>query len=206
MTTDMTTDGSTPRAALATLADAYWEDFLRAHPEFATSIGDRRFDHLLADKSPDGVARERTALDALARDAVLVDPTAGLSAVDPVTHSALVEAIRGDLALIDAGLDDWSVDPLGGPQVAFNDIAAFQVVRTPDEGRAMVERWRAMGPWVDVAIANLRRSLAEGRASRRVSRSTGSSTSSTTSSVGRSTPGRCSTRSASSMKTGRRPS
>ena len=65
-------------------------------------------------------------------------------------------------------LKDWTVDPLGGPQIGFLNIESFQPVRKPKEGRAMVRRWRAMGPYVDDHIANLRRGAAAGRVAVRV--------------------------------------
>ncbi len=101
-------------------------------------------------------------LEALAaREADLDD--AGLDAADRVTRSALRESLRGDLSRVRTGLDDWSVDPLEGPQVEFENVEAYQPVATPEQGAAMVARWRAMGPYVDATIDNLRRSLADGR-------------------------------------------
>ena len=42
-------------------------------------------------------------------------------------------------------------------------IESLQSVVTPDQGSAMVERWQALGPWLDVHGENLRRELAAGR-------------------------------------------
>jgi uncharacterized protein (DUF885 family) len=147
---------------LEVLAGAYWEHVLEANPSYATSLGDRRFDDRLEDVSPDAIAARRTALAELrARADAIAAHT--LPAADQMTRSALIESIAGDLAQIDAALFDWEVDPLEGPQVTFNSLEAYQPIRTPSEGRAMVARWRAMAPFVDTAIANLRRSRGDGR-------------------------------------------
>ena len=149
-------------ASLAALADRYWQDTLRAGPLFATSIGDRRYDHLLDDKSPAAVSSERSRLEATLAEARAIDPNS-LDPADRITHSVLVELVGADLAAIDSGVHEWTLDPLEGPQVMFNDVESFQPVREPAEGEAMVDRWRAMGPWIDALIDRLRRSLAQDR-------------------------------------------
>jgi uncharacterized protein (DUF885 family) len=50
-----------------------------------------------------------------------------------------------------------------GPQTHFLNLVEYQPVATPDDGRHLVDRWRAMGPYLDVVIDNLRRSAADGR-------------------------------------------
>jgi uncharacterized protein (DUF885 family) len=149
-------------AALDALARDYWEAVLEDEPLFATQIGERRYDDRLRDPSPAGRAAWRARLEALlAREAAL-----GETNLDPearVTRSALHEALRSDLAHLRTGVDDWSVDPLEGPQVEFENVESYQPVATPADGAAMVARWRAMGPYVDATIANLRRALGDGR-------------------------------------------
>ena len=50
-------------AVLAKLCDDYWQAYLRANPTEATAIGDRRFDALLDDNSPAGIATETRHLE-----------------------------------------------------------------------------------------------------------------------------------------------
>jgi uncharacterized protein (DUF885 family) len=47
--------------------------------------------------------------------------------------------------------------------VSFFSIQSYQPVRTGAEGLAMVERWRAMGPYIDAHVENLRTGLAENK-------------------------------------------
>ncbi len=79
----------------------------------------------------------------------------------------LLDVLDGMLAVLDCGFDDWVVDPLDGPQVAFQNIPSLQRVDTPAQARAMVQRWCAMGPYLDTHSANLRRGLAAGRVATR---------------------------------------
>ncbi|MEE9231383.1 MAG: DUF885 domain-containing protein [Acidobacteriota bacterium] len=152
--------------SLSKLADEYWEGQLAANPVSATAIGDRRYDHLLSDLTSERRERDRRRLDGVLQRARAIDPDE-LGPADQLTRLALVNEVEGDLALLDCGLDDWSVDPLNGPQVSFLNIESFQPVRSVEEGRAMAQRWKAMGPYVDVHVSNLRRSLGEGRVATR---------------------------------------
>ncbi len=154
--------GADPAADLYALARDYWEAVLAEEPLFATQIGDRRYDDRLADPTPEGRAAWQATLESLvAREAAL--DGAALGEADRVTRSALREALRGDLAHLRTGMGDWTVDPLEGPQVEFENIESYQAVDSPADGAAMVARWRAMGAYVDATIANLRRARTDGR-------------------------------------------
>ena len=140
------------------LAADYWDAYLRRHPTFATAIGDRRFDAALTDDSPAGRQAWRAALDDVAARLEGIGQDA-----DPVTRSALGEALRADRALLDADLAGFTVDPMDGPQVDLLNIPSYQPVRIPDEADALVERWRAMPGYLDTGSARLREGAADGR-------------------------------------------
>jgi uncharacterized protein (DUF885 family) len=147
---------------LDALATAYWEETLEASPVFATSLGDHRYDDRLPDLSPEALAARRRRLrDQL--DAVEALAPDGLAPAARVTRAALRETVIGDLAELVSGLLAWTVDPLEGVPVGLLTIPDLQPVETPDDGRRMVARWRAMGAFVDTHIAGLRASLADGR-------------------------------------------
>ncbi len=148
--------------ALAELADEYWQAFLEFSPIAATSIGVRHFDDRLDDPSPEASDAQRRRLAAFGERAKAIDPGA-LEGADAVTRSALIDQITSDVAALETGLEEWAVDPIEGPQVEALDLEAIQSVSTPNDARAMVSRWRALGPWFDQHAANLRRGLAAGR-------------------------------------------
>jgi uncharacterized protein (DUF885 family) len=151
-----------PTAALARLAQEFWDGHLDAHPVHATFIGVRRYDARLDDITPAGRARNQARLEDVLRRARTI-PEKDLGPADRLTRSALITEVEGQLAGLECGIDQWAVDPLEGPQVSLFNIEAFQPVRSFEEAGAMVERWRAMGPYLDAHVANLRRSLAEGK-------------------------------------------
>ncbi|MDQ3881443.1 MAG: DUF885 family protein, partial [Chloroflexota bacterium] len=149
-------------SALRELADRYWQGRLAAEPIYATATGDRRFDSMVRDDTPEAIARERAALQDVLDAAEALDPTT-LDDAERLTLSALRADARGTIDALDAGLEPWAVDPLHGPQVQFFNVESFQPVRTPEEGNAMVERWRAMGRWFDSHADVLRDEVAAGR-------------------------------------------
>ncbi|MDQ4036418.1 MAG: DUF885 domain-containing protein [Chloroflexota bacterium] len=152
------TTATTKRATLDRLADDYWSAWTERHPVQATALGDRRYDDHLDDDSPAARDAWRRRLDDFERRLAELDDDA-----DPVTRVALVEALNGDRAFLDADLDAFNVDPMGGPQVGLLNIPSYQPIRSDDEADALLERWRAMPAYVDQAIENLRNGAAEGR-------------------------------------------
>jgi uncharacterized protein (DUF885 family) len=156
------TDTTTPGAVLRSLADRFWEDYLAEFPTWATIIGDRRFDDRLEDGSPAAVGRRIEWLSGVARAADAIDP-AGLSGAERVTRQMLIDETSGQAAGLDTRMHEWTVDPLGGPTVSLLDLVDYQTIRTPEDGRAMVDRWRAIGPYLDQLRADLERAAGEGR-------------------------------------------
>jgi uncharacterized protein (DUF885 family) len=147
---------------LARLAAEAWDGSMAAFPLYATSLGDRR--HLTQLSANDAGAEEREA--ARVRD--LIDRTTAVAAddltpPDRVTRLALLDTLAYELGLAESGIASWTVDPLDGPQVQFLNVEAYQPLDTPADGRAAVERWQAMGPWVDRHVAGIRAGITDGR-------------------------------------------
>ncbi|HET6151009.1 MAG TPA: DUF885 domain-containing protein [Polyangia bacterium] len=155
-----------PDQALAALAAQYWEQRLLADPIEATEIGDRRFDDRMPDLTPEAHERELARRRAL-RDRVAALDEARQSPPDRVTRGLLLGEIDADLARGECHLDEWSVDPRDGPQVAFLQLAELQTVNSVGQARAMTARWQKMAQTIDERIANLRRGLAAGKVATR---------------------------------------
>lgn len=147
---------------LADLAREYWEDLLREGPLFATSIGLRRYDDRLADNTPEGRARWTARLEELLTHAGSI-PEEGLAPQDRTTRSELLTSIATNLDHARCNLEEWSVDPLRGPVIVFQNVESYQPLRTVEDARKMVTRWNAMGQYLDEHAANLRRGLAAGK-------------------------------------------
>jgi uncharacterized protein (DUF885 family) len=144
------------------LAERYWQAVLEADPLQATVVGERSHDHRLPDLSPAGVAHSIRRFEevlAAAADAV-PDPTQPEQAL---TLSALRYSGEAALATLRADSHSYTVDATWGMQTQIFSAASYQPLREPDDGRAMIERWRAIATTIDQMIDALRRGMSEGR-------------------------------------------
>ena len=154
--------GGSPEGSLEAIAADYWDTFLEINPLAATVLGDRRFDALLPDPTPEGAAAASGRFAAILEREGALEP----SITDPgarITLSALHEAASSDVAGLETGLADWNVDPMDGVPAELLLVPDYQRLETPADGRAMVARWRAMAGFTDRHVATLRRSLADDR-------------------------------------------
>jgi uncharacterized protein (DUF885 family) len=147
---------------LTELADAFWEDVTADNPTFATILGDGRYDDRLDDPRPEALASVVARRQAIVEGAEAIDPV-GLSAEQRVTRQMLIDEAAGQAASIASGMLEWTVDPMEGPQTHFLNLVEYQRVDTPADGRLLVDRWRAMGPYLDLVIENLRAAARAGR-------------------------------------------
>jgi uncharacterized protein (DUF885 family) len=155
-----------PAQDLSKLCDDYWQGSLRASPVLATSIGDDRYGDQLADITPAGAEREEARLRSVLSRARAIDVKA-LSAADQLTRSALIEELEDELAASSCHMEQWVVDPLGGPQVEFMNIPDYTAFDTAVQGERYVKRCRRMGRYFEDHIANLRLGLKDSRAASR---------------------------------------
>ena len=158
----MSDASTTAGTDLASLADRFWDGFLRANPAFATVIGDRRFDDSLGDRSPEAMRVELDRLDFVVGSATAIDPDA-LSPTERITRQMLIDEAMGQATAIRTGMHEWTVDAMSGPQTSLLDLVEYQTIETPEDGARLVARWQAIGPYLDQVIADLGRALTSGR-------------------------------------------
>jgi uncharacterized protein (DUF885 family) len=150
--------------SLTSLADEYWQALMQNEPVYATSLGDRRYDSRLPDITPQGTAQEEKQYESFLDRAKQIRPE-NLSSSDKLTRTAFVFELQAQLDHLRCHLEEWTVDPLSGPQIEFQNLESYQPIRSAAEGAAMVRRWQAMGRYLDDHITNLRRGLVTGKVS-----------------------------------------
>jgi uncharacterized protein (DUF885 family) len=148
----------TTAESLAAIARGYWETRLAAEPLFATVLGDKRYDDRLADITPEAASRLERSYQSVIQRCDAINPDS-LSEPDRLTRTALLVDVRAQLDYLSCKLEEWTVDPLQGPQIEFLNIESYQNVQTPAEGDAMGKRWSAVGAFFDQHISNLRRGV-----------------------------------------------
>jgi uncharacterized protein (DUF885 family) len=157
-----------PNRELEQLGTEYWDGYLEQHPTQGTALGEHQYDDRLNDITPAGQERAlRRLRDLQQRLGGLA--TDSLTDEEQLSVSALRHLLRAEVAFLNADATAYTVDAMSGPQVSFLDIASYQPLRDPTDAATMLTRWRAMGPWIDDFITNLRRGLGEGLSSIAVS-------------------------------------
>jgi len=146
-------------ATLDTLCAQYWEGELRLSPVMATSIGDRRYDALLDDNTPAGIAKARAFYAGIVSRANAI-PAESLDAEHRLDRGALLQSAGDQVDWIDCHFEQWSVDPRDGPQTSFMDLPDFTTIASTEDAAHFVSRVRAMGPYIDHMVATLRTGLA----------------------------------------------
>ncbi|MBI3178536.1 MAG: DUF885 domain-containing protein, partial [Deltaproteobacteria bacterium] len=147
------------------VADALWEEFLRAQPIRATFLGDRRYDGELPDISEAAQAAFREMLERYRRR---VRALPALSGQSRVTAQVLAVLIDDTLEVERCQRETWDVDQLAGYQVSLNELGSFQLVDSPQAAAAYVSRMAQIDALFDQHLDNLKRGLAQGRTAPRV--------------------------------------
>jgi uncharacterized protein (DUF885 family) len=148
-------------AHLADLLERHWDFVMRDDPLRATTLGDRRFDDRLADRSPEAFVARREAVRRFLAEARALDVDR-LSAGDRLTRELFVDVLASESAADEAcRREDWVVSIYANP-LALNRLPELHRPTDLASARQLLDRYRAIPGLVDTTIANLRRGLAAG--------------------------------------------
>lgn len=148
--------GTDDRARVTALADRFVEEFQKAYPvSYAYSGLPVARNDGIDINSPEDIARWHALMREMAGELATIRPEAFAGEPEWVTWQFLDHAFRQDAATAVCRSELWSVSALGW-QASLSQVAGIQPVGT-DEARAQaLSRWRAIGPWIDREIANLK--------------------------------------------------
>ncbi len=147
---------------MATLLEEHWEAMMRRWPTWATKVGDHRYDHLLADTTPDAWARTRAGIEEWLGKVEAIDPTT-LSSRDATTWSVLRNEFATAKATSSCLAEQWQVAPMGNAFSAIHHLPDVHPIRTPTDGENLVKRYRGVDAYVDGVMDNLRLGLKSAR-------------------------------------------
>lgn len=164
--TPVTAAAASPHQALLDLADRWFDELLATHPFFATEIGDHRFDDRF-DYSIDPAVRQRLGEAARrCRDELRRIDRDALAADDRLTYDLLARRLEETLAGLAFPDHLLAVSYLvESPPIALAHMASplgIQPLGTVADYDRFLARLEGFPRWVEVAIANLRRGIAEG--------------------------------------------
>ena len=130
------------RKALASVIDDYWQDSLKHDPEFASSIGDKRYNSQISDYSVaainDKLAREQKIMLRLAA----IDAT-GFPAQEALSHELLLRRLMEDQEAAEFKEWEMPVNQMGGIYATYPQLVAdlnFSTVQDYDDWIARLHR------------------------------------------------------------------
>jgi uncharacterized protein (DUF885 family) len=155
------TPARTPGQAFAALLDAQWQYQLEHHPEFASIIGDTRYNDRWSDYSPAALQAERQATADVLKRFEAIDGKA-LSAQDQLSLQMMLRQLRDRLEAIALKNDEMPLEPVGGIQLTLPGYAqAFPFVSVKDY-EDYIKRLQAIPALLDQVVALSRAGARDG--------------------------------------------
>ncbi|MDL5366304.1 DUF885 family protein [Xanthomonas sp. NCPPB 2654] len=155
------TPAQKPDQAFAALLDAQWQYQLEHHPEFASIIGDTRYNDRWSDYSPAALQAERQATAEFLKRFEAVDATA-LSAQDQLSLQMMLRQLRDRLEAIALNNDAMPLEPVGGIQLALPGYAQAFPFASVKDYEDYIKRLQAIPALLDQVVALSRAGAKDG--------------------------------------------
>ena len=150
-------------AALAELAEEYFQTFLATHPLFAASLGFPGHDNEVGDPSREAERQEAAALQRLERRLAQIDACA-LNRDDRLTRSIMELRLRHEQGSLAAGMDEVSVSASVAGDLSMMLMLVPQAsLTTPEKAEAYLQRLTALGRYFDALRRRYLQAKADGR-------------------------------------------
>ena len=143
---------------MKSIADAYWEFYLRNNPELGTQSGEYRYNDQLSEFSiahNQAVKKDATALLARLR---ALDPTR-LGEADRLDHAVLLGALEDQVRSIDLKMYEMPIDQFYGIHIMFPQIAAFAPFDTVKHYEDYISRLRQIPGRFEQLTAAMRQGM-----------------------------------------------
>jgi len=154
-------DAPTRHNQLRTVADGYWQFYLRENPESATGLGEYQYNARLTDYSLAHVEAVRKQAADLLRRAQAVD-TAGLADSDRLDQQLLVGILSDQLESIRLKNYEMPIDQFYGVHLALAQISTVAPFDSVAHYRDYIARLNAIPVAIDQVIERSRAGLKDG--------------------------------------------
>ena len=148
-------------ARLHALFAEYWSTVEREHPEFATYLGDDRYDDRLEDLSPQAIARRKAYLARVLSRLRGFDARR-LNTEDAISLAVLKTQLERRLRVAAYPAERLAITPLDGPQLDFALLVKSTPFRTTVDYERYLKRLHALPAHLRQLEALLREGLASG--------------------------------------------
>jgi uncharacterized protein (DUF885 family) len=148
------------RKQLTALLDEQWQYMLRTSPEFASTIGDRRYNDRWTDLSPGAIAADLAETQKFLTRFEAIDPT-GFPEQEGLNRELLIRELRERVE--DAKFEDWlmPIDQFGGIHIQFGTLIPLLPFATTKDYDDYIARLRKAPAVFDQAIALMKLGLAK---------------------------------------------
>jgi len=145
---------------LQTQLDDEWQYELRTSPEFATSIGDSRYNDQLSDNSPEFFRADVEQKRKFLAGFEAIDPS-GFSEQDRLSHDLIVRQLRQEIE--GAKFKNWEmpVNQMGGPHLEFPDLVTLTPFKSVKDYEDYISRLHKIPHAFDQTTANMRQGMAD---------------------------------------------
>jgi uncharacterized protein (DUF885 family) len=151
----------TRRRQLFSLFDEEWQYTLRTNPEWATMLGDTRYNDRLSDNSPKFFQADLEQKHKFLARFVAVDP-AGFPPQDTLSRELMIRELRQDIE--GAKFRHWEmpVNQMGGLHLELPDLIELTPFKTVSDYDHYLARLHQIPHAFDQVIANMRQGLHDG--------------------------------------------
>ncbi len=142
------------RQALNAIFDEYWQSLLKHQPEFASTLGDKRYNDQIADRSVKAVNEALAREDGLMMRLAAIDP-AGLTDSEATSRELLLREFADDLE--GAEFRDWEMplNQMSGIHTVYPQLVAQLSFTTVKDYDDWIARLRAIPGAFDQVTANM---------------------------------------------------
>ena len=146
------------RQQLLSLFDEQWEYELRTNPEWATTLGDKRYNDRLGDNSPEFFQSDMDETRKFLTRFEAIDPT-GLPHQDVLSRELMIRELRQDVE--GAQFKHWEmpVNQMGGPHLELPDLVTLTPFATVTDYENYLSRLRQIPHLFDQVTANMRQGV-----------------------------------------------
>ena len=146
------------RQQLLSLFNEEWEYELRTNPEWATTLGDKRYNDRLSDNSAEFFQSELEQTRKFLARFEAIDPT-GLSHQDGLSRELMIRELRQNIE--GAQFTHWEmpVNQMGGPHLELPDLVTLTPFDTVPDYENYLSRLRQIPHLFDQVTANMQRGM-----------------------------------------------
>jgi uncharacterized protein (DUF885 family) len=159
--TEKAADIETRKTQLLSLFDEEWQYELRANPEMATGLGDKRYNDRLNDRSPEFYQSDAEARSKFLLRLEAIDAT-GLSPQDSLSRDLMIRNLRQDIE--GARFKPWEMpaNQMNGPHLELLELLTLTPFNSVKDYDDYLSRLHQVPRMLDQVTGNMRQGMKDG--------------------------------------------